>query len=221
MSKIVFNLRDFDLKVRDEDENESIYKHLDVVKRNLDIWAEEHGYINYKEYNRYISRITNREKVNKSKFRYNKYCSMYLGVYIAENVLSDIFENVRWMDFGNKGYDFVCDREYKIDVKSTCNEEHSWRFIIKKNKIADYFLMIAFDNRENLKPLHIWLIKGDECIEKYDYGEYVIYVKKLNEYNTFFINKRKLNKYIKYELVDKIGKVKECCNNLIKSNNML
>ena len=35
-----------------------------------------------------------------------------------------------------------------------------WRYGINKNKIADYFLLLAFNNREDLEPIHQWLIPG-------------------------------------------------------------
>lgn len=55
----------------------------------------------------------------------------------------------------------------KIDVKSACSEkgikngEKIWPFKINKNKIADYFLCLGFDNRQKLNPIHLWLIPGN------------------------------------------------------------
>jgi hypothetical protein len=50
-------------------------------------------------------------------------------------------------------------------VKSGCrihlkNQTARWSFIIRKNKVANYFLFLAFDNRESLNPEHIWLVPG-------------------------------------------------------------
>ncbi|MCK5027433.1 MAG: hypothetical protein KAS07_03365 [Candidatus Pacebacteria bacterium] len=88
-------------------------------------------------------------------------------MHVAERVLSKVFKDVQEMPYGYKGYDFICNKGKKIDVKSSCiyidkrgNRSGTWSFCIKKNKIADYFLCIAFDNREDLNPLHIWLIPG-------------------------------------------------------------
>jgi hypothetical protein len=87
----------------------------------------------------------------------------YLGVHIAERVLSGFFEDVKRMPYGNPGFDFICKRGNKIDVKSSClilrnDGGKYWKFMIKKNQITDYFLCIAFDNRESLTPLHVWLV---------------------------------------------------------------
>lgn len=91
----------------------------------------------------------------------NKGCPSYLGVYVAERVLSNVFKNVERMPNNNLGYDFICNNGFLIDVKaSTTRERGDWLFTINQNKIADYFLCIAFDNRTNLTPLHLWLIPG-------------------------------------------------------------
>lgn len=37
---------------------------------------------------------------------------------------------------------------------------------INRNTIADFFICVAFDNREDLNPLHIWMIPGSELNQK-------------------------------------------------------
>ena len=120
---------------------------------------------------------SNRDKRKESsrKYRYthgtkpaseNKQCTSFLGVYVAEQVPSKVFKNVEKMPTNNKGFDFFCNKGKKIDVKSACTHTRnahgdSWIFHIKHNNTADYFLCLAFDSRENLNPLHIWLIPGE------------------------------------------------------------
>jgi hypothetical protein len=76
------------------------------------------------------------------------------------------------MPFNNPGYDFVCDKGFKIDVKSgvlhkpKTSKNMYWDFHIKYNKTADYFLCIGFDNRESLTPLHVWLVPGNVINQK-------------------------------------------------------
>lgn len=96
--------------------------------------------------------------------------SAWLGIYIAERVLSKFFDHIERMPVNNPGYDFLCSRGYKIDVKSGClhgqdKRNPRWLFRINRNKIADYFLCLAFDNRESLTPMHIWLIPGNAVNE--------------------------------------------------------
>ena len=135
----------------------------------------------------------------------NKECNSFLGVYVAENVLSRIFKNVEKMPYGNPGFDFICNKGYKIDVKSSTLRDNSnrtprWGFTINKNKIADYFLLLAFNDRKNLVPKHIWLVPGKEINNKVD----VSITNKLEF----------LEKWKQYELEDKLEKVITCCNKI-------
>jgi hypothetical protein len=133
----------------------------------------------------------------------NKKCSAYLGVYIAERILSKYFEDVIVMPFGNPGYDFVCKNGFKIDVKSSTLHEMTgrtsrWGFCIRCNEIADYFLCLAFnDDREDLIPLHIWLIPGPVVC---------------HYHNGFYItnNEQGIKKWSQYE--KPLDKVVNCCN---------
>lgn len=93
----------------------------------------------------------------------NKECSTYLGVNIAEEVLSKMFKNVVRMPYGNRGYDFICNKGMKIDSKSSTihnnpNGLGRWMFKTNHNTIGDYFIFLAFDDRTHLVPLHIWMI---------------------------------------------------------------
>ena len=99
-------------------------------------------------------------KQGQQPFDENKKCASYLGVYIAEWALSQAFKNVKRMPVNNPGFDLICNKG-KIDVKSACLRKDSrWQFHIDHNTIADYFLCLAFDNREDLNPMYAWLIPG-------------------------------------------------------------
>lgn len=129
---------------------------------------------------------------------------LYLGVYVAERVLAKVFKNVKRAHMQNPGYDFICGKGFKIDVKSAClskKDYPSWNFRIRQNKIADYFLLLAFDNREELNPQHLWLFEN----------------KNLNNRKTFSIYKSNVAilKWKEYELP--LDKVEYCCN-ILKSN---
>lgn len=100
-------------------------------------------------------------------------CTLYLGVHIAERALSTYFIEITRMPFGNPGYDFVCGKGFKIDVKSSCRRQPQrkkdsdrWSFHTEKNVIADFFLCLAFDSRESLNPEHIWLVPSKVCQSK-------------------------------------------------------
>ena len=128
----------------------------------------------------------------------NKNCGHWLGNK-AEIILMNMFERVERMEFGNQGYDFICGSGYKIDAKSACHRKNTstrWTFRIDRNKITDYFLCLAFDDRENLTPLHVWLIPGAV----------------LNNYTGVGISESTLHKWSKYE--QPLDKVLSCCNTM-------
>jgi hypothetical protein len=69
------------------------------------------------------------------------------------------------MPYGNKGFDFICGKGYKVDVKCRSVGIHRkkyrcWYFKINQNMIADYFALVAIDDRDSLTPLHFWIIPG-------------------------------------------------------------
>lgn len=135
----------------------------------------------------------------------NKSCSAFLGVHIAERLLRHMFKNVTQMPYGNPGYDFVCGNGYLIDIKASCmctddDITYRWSFMIKKNVIADYFVLLAFDNRDDLTPMHIWMIPGRD----------------INDSVSISISKNQLHKWDKYVL--NIDEVIMCCNALKHCN---
>jgi hypothetical protein len=156
-------------------------------------------------------RNTNKEEINrkrresKTRMNTNKTCAQYLGVVVAENVLSKVFPNVTRMLNGNPGYDFVCAKGRKIDVKSSSAHYHKngsmyWVFNICRNDIADYFMLIAFDDRKNLNPLKLWLIPGGKISHLYGTS----------------VSENTVSKWAEYALP--IDEVVKCCDNIRESN---
>ena len=131
----------------------------------------------------------------------NRQCSSFLGVHVAERVLSKIFKDVVRMPYGHSGYDIVCNRGKLVDSKASCKRYQQgryplWQFNIKKNKIADFFLLLAFDNRESLSPLHLWMIPGAI----------------INDRDSVSISVKNVHKWDAYALP--IDKVVSCCNTM-------
>ena len=88
-------------------------------------------------------------------------------------------------------------------MKSRCREIQNngvgrWCFTIKKNKVANYFICIAFDDRKTLNPVYLWLIPGDLVNEKTSLS--------------ITDSPRSLTKWSKYERP--LDNVLECCNKL-------
>lgn len=199
-------------KVKDGEISWGEYNNFNAKKRGYKNFVDyqnflirKRGYKDWNEYTRERSHITGKTQPALE----NKKCAHYLGD-VAEKYLSKIFDNVTRMSYGNSGYDFICGKGFKIDVKSACiklcshSNSNTFSFRIRHNKIADYFLLLAFDNRKSLNPKHIWLIKNNEIIRE----------KKFNEYDTFCITMSKTNDFKKYELNDKLEILINYCNTL-------
>lgn len=130
-------------------------------------------------------------------FNENKECTQYLGVHIAERVLSHVFKDVEVMPMHTPGFDFICNRGKRVDVKSSCvNKAGRWGFTINHNTTADYFLCLAFDNREDLNPLHAWLLPGA----------------KFNHFSGIGISPSRINKWNEYRL--DLTKISTCCDTM-------
>ena len=136
---------------------------------------------------------------------------MYLGVVIAERALSHVFTQVIKMPHGNPGFDFICGKGYKVDVKSGCLRTRTerdgyrrtrWKFHIGKNTIAQYFVCLGFDDRDSLEPLRMWIIPG----------------KSVQHLDTICITNtpEALKKWEKYER--SVDKVLVCCTEMRKTN---
>lgn len=136
-------------------------------------------------------------KQGHSPFDENKECASYLGVHIAERVLSHVFKDVKRMPMNNPGYDVICNKGKLVDSKCSCQQKDStWRFKINHNLIADFFLCLAFDNREDLTPLHAWLIPGG----------------KVNHLLSAVISPSTIHKWDEYRL--DTTKINSCCNSM-------
>ncbi|MCK4665873.1 hypothetical protein KAU33_03945 [Candidatus Dependentiae bacterium] len=107
-----------------------------------------------------------RQKYEHQSMHENKSCSAYLGIVIAERLCRHLFNDVKVMPYGFPGYDFICNKGKLINVKSATitftgkSKNPRWLFVINNNKIPDFFILIAFDNRTDLNPLHLWMIPG-------------------------------------------------------------
>lgn len=131
----------------------------------------------------------------------NKDCAAFLGVVVAENLLANVFKTVERMPTNHPGYDFWCPKGYKIDSKiSTLSPKRNcWQFRIHHNTVADYFACIAINDRDNIEPVHFWLIPG----------EVVNYLKSCLEIGG---GEKSLAKWAQYE--KPIDKIVKCCTTM-------
>ena len=181
-------------------------------------WAQQRGFANRAEYENW--RVQQRGFTNNTEYlqnlRFKKgvgtglsmdksiNSASYLGIYIAERLLPNLFQDPVMMPHGTCGYDAICKNNYKIDVKSSVlSKANIWLFNINRNKIADAFLCIAFDNRTNLEVQHIWLISGNSIVRNRVFNE----LKVLGIYNT----EGSRASVAKYELSDKLEHANNVC----------
>lgn len=184
------------------------WKDGDITHKQYDdFWARNLGFKDGADY--YTDR--NHRLGIKKPMSNNKECGQYLGIYIAERILSKVFENVTRMPNNNSGYDFICKKGYKIDVKSSLlhkrnTQSEYWNFSISYNTIADYFLFIGFDNLDDITPLNIWLIKGIDIVRG----------RALNKFSGLTITNtpESINQFKLFEKIDKLEKTIDCCKTL-------
>jgi hypothetical protein len=104
----------------------------------------------------------------------NTDCAHYLGTLVAERqygriILPEMFGGiVKEMPYGNPSFDFLVKGNIKVDVKSCCLREikgwHGWEPHVRFNNVTDYFIILAFDDRDNLNLIYVWLIGKNEII---------------------------------------------------------
>lgn len=189
---------------------------LKSMTQLLNEWAKERGFINYEEYLNIIALgrgFTCYGEYDKvwiyypsmpSPMKENRRDPRFLGMYIAENGITKIFQGSQKMPYGNPGYDIICPKGYKIDVKATTlNPYNNFIFHIGRNMTADYFILVAFDNIIELKPLHIWIIKSDENIE----GSLMKNLDSLTITDELYC----LDLYKKYEKIEKLEELRKIC----------
>jgi len=144
--------------------------------------------------------IKNKRKNGILPFDENEKCSSYFGINVVERALRNVYTDVQRMPMNNPGYDFVCNKGKKVDSKGACirKNRNNWEFNIRRNTIPDYFCCIAFDNREDLNPLHMWMLPGD----------------KFNHLMTASISPNTLDKWSEYE--KPVDELITCCNAIRK-----
>lgn len=167
--------------------------------------AQKLGYKNHAE----CVRIMRWNRGEYSPMSENDECSSYFGVYIAENYISKLFEDAVVTPYGTIGYDWICKKGKKIELKSRCLQQQGkrigWNFTgIDYNDIADYFILSGWDNRESLQPLYVWMFHSKDIIRGKEFWNR----------ESFYITARPqyIAEFKRYELKDKLGQLKELCN---------
>lgn len=222
----------------ERDSRDKIAKGLGFNNRNhrrlemRQIWAQNLGYKDDPE----RQRSDRYDKGTSNPSSKNKDCSLNFGIDIGEktfnNILLEVFEYVRHdKEEGclDGGIDFFCkdpsqefiDKypqfklqrgiEYKIQLKMRClYNGDALNFNIQYNDRVDFFILSGWNNRIDLDHLYTWLIHKDEIIRG----------RKLWRRDSLqILNRPKyLLEFKRFELTDKIEKLKDICKKLKEDN---
>jgi len=138
---------------------------------------------------------------------FNKGCPSHFGEF-TENLMIQTFEDAIKMPYGNPGYDWICKRGDKIDNKGRCLDYvegyPGWSYPIRYNNIADWFILSAWDDRDSLNPLHVWIFHKNDIV-----GE-----RKFWRRDTLWVSntQKGIKEFEKYEATYRLDKLKELCN---------
>ena len=141
----------------------------EILEQKKDYHKENKEEINERKKDWYHNKGGRESRGSISMYK-NKNCGQYIGIVVAERLVKHLFNDVEMMPPNFPGYDLVCNRGKRIDVKAStiCVRENKnsvvngWKFHIRYNKNCDFFLCIAFDNVIDCNPLIAWMIPGNE-----------------------------------------------------------
>lgn len=172
--------------------------------------AKNMGYNNSKERAREYKREWLYETGKCLPKEINENCSLWFGEFISQNYVMETFENPIKMHNGNPGFDWICKKGEKIDHKGACltyiidANWSGWVFGIEYNNIADWFILSAWDSRDSLVPLHVWIFHKNDIIRE----------RKFWRRDSFSITDtpKKLKELEKWEVTNRLEKLKELCD---------
>lgn len=186
------------------------------LPKTVDVNHLSELYGDVKKYNRDHMRKYRHDNGLSVSMSDNIFCTSHIGICIGEVVakpiLTEIFGSIdKTMPYCYPGYEYVVKRGLKIDVKtanlSLSNVDgifyDSWSFHIKCNNIADYFLLLAFDNLEDKTLLHILLVGKNEMVRKKRFNRFD-HLKITNSY-------KGLLHFLKYDWINKLNCLKLKC----------
>lgn len=156
----------------------------------------------------------------------DKYCPHYIGLFIEKEYVMKAFEDPipnpitagHSFDGKTKKWDWKCKNNIlvkhiasclyyriKIDQNGLEYEWEGWQYLIDRNDKTDYFLLSGWDDRENMDLLILWLINKDEEVRGRPFWDRKSFSIRIDQDD-------QLKEMQKYEVRDKLLKIKELCN---------
>lgn len=176
-----------------------------TYKEYRDKNAQKLGYDNNSE----RVKVTRWEQGIYEPMEFNQDCSSYFGIYIAEKYIIQTFEDPIKMPPNNPGFDWLCKNGLKIQCKArcigyrSCCDSSIFEFLINRNKIADWFILSCWDNRDSLIPLLVLTFHKNDIVRGRKFCEFV---------SLTITNKpENLKEFEKFEASSRLKKLKEIC----------
>ena len=128
--------------------------------------------------------ITNNRISGRNLVSNNRSGVSYMGICVAGDLLRRCYKHVQAVVNNKYAYKFVCDHDKFIDVKSSClGKNWMWLFSTRRNTVVDFFICVAFDDRDDPNVMHVWMIPGE----------------KLNPFMSASISPSSVDKWSEYE----------------------
>ena len=172
-------------------------KYRENNKKKIAEQKKKHLQANHEEINK-RRRIKRRKK---GILHWSEVRHLRLGLYI-EKAIAKMFGSIAEVT-NNPGVDFVCPNGYKMQVKvSSMRYNHgkhpAWSFGIRRNKVVDYFILVAVNSsedidKEDFKPINIWLMKG-KLVNKQ--GDVSVALSRISKWDEYSIMKEYENKFV-------------------------
>lgn len=160
----------------------------------------------------------------------NPECSHYFGTFVEREYVMSVFEDVKIFEYPkdewgrrvdtHKPYDWICKNGYKVKHAASCirtDNYHTYRdgtpipyfnFSIKRNEEVDYWMLSAWDNRDSLVPMFVWMIKGKEDFIT-QAGRRPFWDR---DYFKIYITKKGLDRMSGYEIEKKLEELIDICS---------
>lgn len=177
-----------------------------TFKEYRDKCAQNIGYKDFNEWQREWRYKTGRQTPAED----SPECSLYFGIYIAENYIIRTFDNPIKMPPGNPGFDWICNKGLKIESKARCLrlDRNQFTFTIDWNNIADWFIFSGWNNRESLKPLFILAFHKNDIVRGKQFWK--------RDSLTITNTSVGLSQFVNFMAMDRLEKLTDICNGRTK-----
>lgn len=189
--------------LREKRENTAKIMGFESAKEYSDSLVQKNGFKDLNEYKKkwgYDKGILGRRYINEDSAQY---AGCVIGEEcVADPILTEIFGDIlEKLPYNNPGYDRIVKGGNRTEIKTAFVIENCFKYFINYNRITDYFLLLALDNREDKNILHIWLFKRNDKVRKRLFYQFQCF--KIQNFPCYTME------FGKYDLIDKLNCLKD------------